>query len=173
MRYFIIILLLLAAIPACEIESYLLQENEIEVGNIYDYDFEGSEEIPEFETIEEAAKWIVNNSVFVQDNILFEIEEYWQTPEEFYYNRNENNKMQGDCEDYAIFLGYILNYKMEYRNTELIIVKDHALFYCDQYIETLTGKTIPENSLNIIDRISYSEALWMTINYHDNVRKYK
>jgi hypothetical protein len=171
MKHLIILLLLLAAIPACEIESYLLQENEIEVGNIYDYDFEGSEEIPEFETIEEAAKWIVNNSIFVQDNILFGIEEYWQNPEEFYYNRNENNRMQGDCEDFAIFLGYILNYKMGYSNIEIIIIKYHALLYCNQYIETLTGKIIQENSLNIINRIPYSEILWMTINYHNYIGK--
>lgn len=176
MKTLIIILILIAAVPACELESYLLQENEIEVGNIYDYDFKGSEEIPKFETIEEAVQWVAFNSVFNYDNVLYGKDDYYATPEEFFYNRNSENKMQGDCEDYAIFLGYILYMKMGYKDVQIVRLNtsnpfiNHIILYVDNhYIEPQMGMFfVDKESLKkqIIKTFPYSKFLWMAVNYH-------
>ena len=84
----IILILSLMLLPACD---YLLQEKEIEVGNIYDYDFEGSEEIPEFKDIRQAVFYVVRNSIYNYDSILYGKKEYYATPQEFFYNRNNKN----------------------------------------------------------------------------------
>jgi uncharacterized protein (DUF2164 family) len=178
MKNFIIILLLLAAIPACEIESYLLQEKEIEVGNIYDYNFEGSEEIPEFEDYYEVMTWILSNFKYTLEN-----GDYWQTPEETFYLRNENNKMIGDCEDFSILLQFIIEKQFNVK-TVLYIIKysdgsQHAVAYFNNkfYDFTIDGNYMIYNHLTndieIMHVISYSEVIWMTVNYHDNVGRYK
>jgi hypothetical protein len=179
MKNLIILLLLLAAIPACEIESYLLQENEIEIGNIYDYDFEGSEEIPEFENIFKASIYVMENSIYIPDIELYHKKDYWQTPEEFYYNRNSENKMQGDCEDYSIFLGYILYFKMGYKDVKILRLSTtksdtfHIIIYCDNwYIEPQSNIfKLSQSGIEYI--ILYTEVLWMTINYHDSIGEYQ
>jgi hypothetical protein len=175
MRYLIIILLLLAAIPACDYDL-IPTARPIEIGNIYDYDFEGSEEIPEFETIEDAIQWVAFNSIFNYDNILYGKDDYYATPEEFYYNRNSENKMQGDCEDYAIFLGYLLYMKMGYKDVQIIRLNtsnpfiNHIILYVDNhYIEPQMGMFfVDKESLEkqIIKRFPYSKFLWIAVNYH-------
>jgi hypothetical protein len=182
MKKIIIILLLLAAIPACEIESYLLQEKEIEVGNIYDYDFEGSEEIPEFETIEDVMSYIDKNSTWEKDIILFGKKDYWQTPEEFFYNRNAENKMQGDCECISIFFSFLLYNKLHI-NSVIEIVKytddsigNHVITYIpslDIYIDATYnhnyGNIYNSDGRKIFKNIPYTQALWMTVNYHEEI----
>lgn len=50
----------------------------------------------------EFSKFLKKNFEFVEDQKLFGVEDYWQSPEEFLKRR------KGDCEDYALFTDYIL-----------------------------------------------------------------
>jgi hypothetical protein len=180
-------------IVSCDYESYLLQEEEIKIGNIYDYDFKGSEEIPELKNADDAIVYVRDNFIGVFDSELYHQKEYWATPEEFYKSKliqlsnltDENNqKMKGDCEDISLFLAYLLTAKLGYINVKLIELENyypgqrHIILYFDnQYLEPQTGNSYSKDSKylksTIIHEISYSEALWMTINYHSLVGKYR
>jgi len=181
MKHFIIIILLLAAIPACDLQYGTCDEDNIVVGNIYDYDFKGSEEIPEFETVEEVFKYMYFKTSYISDYTLFNQEDYWQTPQDFFYNRNFENLMQGDCEDFALFAGYILYFRMGYKNVNLVRTKEdlgnHIIIHCDgKYIEqNITAYPIIHDpkKINIISEIPYTQALWMAVNYHDSVGEYR
>ncbi len=50
----------------------------------------------------EFSKFMKKNFEFVEDQKLFGVEDYWQSPEEFLMQR------KGDCEDYALFTDYLL-----------------------------------------------------------------
>jgi hypothetical protein len=159
----LLFVLLLALLPACE-----LIEDEIEIGNIYDYDFPGSEGIPKFETIEDAQCYMQDNFEYEYDIDQFGQADYWQTPEEFYYNG------KGDCEDYVIFLGYVLHFIMGYEDVNLIVTDDHVILYCDnKYLSGQCRMSYKPEDIEIVYEIHYSEALWMTVNYHDNIGKYR
>lgn len=176
-RIVLVLMMVLVAIPACEYQDIIgVTASDPEIGRIENYDFKN--DIPEFESIEQAAIWVSENSIYITDKELFNIKEYWQTPQEFYYNRNDQNKMQGDCEDYSLFLSYILYKKL---NLDVkIIIHDtsnseifHAIVYCNErYIEPKTGFVNYYIYFNIIYEIPYSEAIWMAYYYHNLVEKY-
>lgn len=163
----IILILSLMLLPACD---YLLQEKEIEVGTIENYDFEGSDEIPEFKTIDEAFDYANNKRQYTKDGGI----DYFQTPEETFYRLSDHNKMRGDCEDYALFFSYILYSKLNI-DSELIIIDNgidnHVLTYIpsiNKYLDPTCrsdyGETLKKK---ILYRIPYTKAIWMAINYHE------
>jgi len=183
-------ILFLALLPACEIVDFISDIDEVYetveeqywegkyIGKIENYDFPGSEEIPEFETIEDAQYYMQDNFEYEKDIDQFGQADYWQTPEEFYYNG------KGDCEDWSLFAMYLLN-RMNIQS-QFILTKSrynkisHAITYVpdiEKYIDFITGgklnKKLAESHYIITNSIPYSEALWMTINYHDNVGKYR
>jgi hypothetical protein len=166
---FSLILIFNLFIISCDLQYGICDEDNIKIGNIYDYSFPGSEEIPEFQTIEEAATWMARNSVYVSDN-----GDYWQTPEETFYRRNENNKMMGDCEDKAIFLCYLAN-KLNL-DSSVVTTKNHAVTKVENWYYGFSDYSYNKYiSLNdkIIYTIPFSEIIWMTVNYHDSVGKYR
>ena len=177
-------ILFLALLPACEIVDFISDIDEVYktveeqycegkyIGKIENYDFPGSEEIPEFETIEDAQYYMQDNFEYEKDIEQFGQADYWQTPEEFYYNR------KGDCEDYVIFLGYLLYFEMQYKDISLVIIEKqsstHAILYCDnKYLSGQHCVNYKPEEIKIAYKIPYSEALWMAENYHDNVGKYR
>lgn len=187
----LLFVLLLALIPACEIVDFVSDIDEVYetveeqywdgkyIGKIENYNFPGSETIPEFETIEDAANWMKNNIIYKYDKELFGKDDYWQTPEEFYFNRNVDNKMQGDCEDFALFFGFLANklnlntniYNIKRKNMHAIAKVENwyyefSAYYFNKYAQLY-------NVDKVINIIPYSEALWMAVNYHDNVGKYR
>lgn len=160
---------------ACELQ------NDIEIGQITNYDFEGSEEIPEFETIVDAIRWVSRNMVYVSDE-----GDYWQTPEETFYRRNDENKMMGDCEDKVILLQYIIDIQFHIPSYMIIVQLPnekgaHAMTYVDNfYYEIPEGEgnlivSLPRlrDNIKIIYTIPYSKVMWMTVNYHDGVGEYE
>jgi hypothetical protein len=58
-------------------------------------------------SINTAWLWTVNNTCYFLDSKVHGVEEYWQSPYETYLRGS------GDCEDYAILLGYFA-YKLGY-----------------------------------------------------------
>jgi hypothetical protein len=168
-KFIAVMVVLMGLMTACDMEYGTAEE--IEIGNVYDYDFEGSEEIPEFETINNIRLYVWQSSNYVTDKILYNKIDYFATPEEFYKNKN-----QGDCEDFCIFFGYLL-YKNLNIDSELIQIRTniknefHIILYIpqiDKYIEPIWGTFFshPEE-LNITKRIPFHQALWMALNYHD------
>jgi hypothetical protein len=165
-------------ITACDYDL-IPTARPIEIGNIYDYTFEGSEEIPEFNDINEVVRYVGKNISYTPDK-----NDYWQTPEETFYRRDENNKMMGDCEDFVIFTQFLIESQLHI-STFLAFVefpdsKDyHAFLFTNEYYYEVqaTGYIIPlphlRNDIKIIYIIPYSEVMWMTVNYHNNVGKYE
>jgi len=47
-------------------------------------------------------RFMKNNFIFEEDRNIFGIEDYWQTPQEFW------DRKTGDCEDYALFAHHVL-----------------------------------------------------------------
>jgi len=184
MKILLTALLLVGLVTACELEyipGMPVADYDIEIGNIYDYDFDGSEEIPEFETIEEILSWFGKNSIYVYENN----EDYWQTPEETFYRRNPENKMMVDCEDKVIMIQYLIKKNLGIQSYLVTIKRPaskdyHAMLYVNNLYYEIPIKSnfiIPleklRNDFKIYDYIPYSEVLWMTVNYHDAVGKYR
>jgi len=172
-------------VTACELEyipGMPQADYDIEIGNIYDYDFEGSEEIPEFETIEEILRWFGKNSEYVYETGK---NDYMQTPEETFYRRNSENKMMVDCEDKVIMIQYLIKKNLGIQSYLVTIKRPaskdyHAMLYVNNLYYEIPIKSnfiIPleklRNDFKIYDYIPYSEVLWMTVNYHDAVGKYR
>jgi hypothetical protein len=165
MKKIIFVLILSLGLFGCEYGEYF------EVGEITDYDFEN--DIPEFETIDQVLYYVHYHVKHTKD-----IDDYWQTPEETYYRYDENlNKMLGDCEDHALFFSYLLYTKLDI-DSEIIIVKgyleNHVITYIpsiDKYIDSDSncdfGNSIKKE---ILQRIPYTQAIWMALNYHINIK---
>jgi len=141
------------------------EEEEIEVGSMTDYFFIHDIEI---NNKEDAINYVSNNIIYKDE--LFD---YWQLPEETY------NLKTGDCEDFSLLLCYLLENELDIRTKLIIIGKDterHILVkYNLFYIEAIHGyiqKTLNEGWYEI-SSIPYSEAIWMTYYYHNNVGKYE
>lgn len=178
MKTLLISLIFLMAVVGCDYDDIFLQEKEIEVGNIYDYDFEN--EIPEMGTIEDCIEYIENNMIGKPDN-----GDYWQTPEETYWRITEDDKMQGDCEDISLFFQYLLKSKLNIdsetaivnynnKNTNHVVVFYDNKFYDIQVnlgITYILDELLPRTKLLFL--IPYSESLWMAVNYHDTIGEYK
>jgi|WetSurMetagenome_2_1015567.scaffolds.fasta_scaffold123584_3 predicted transglutaminase-like cysteine proteinase len=166
-------------ITACDYESYLLQEGKIKIGNIYDYSFSGSEEIPEFETIEQVYNFLQSRIEKKKDIDVYGIAEYYQLPEETWKIKS------GDCEDFSLLFQYIVKKQFNY-DSDLIIAdislnknEYHVISYIhniDKFVDSISHCIMFANDtfLNKIKcSISYSEALWMTKYYHQPVGKYE
>lgn len=167
---------------------------EIKIGNIYDYSFKGSEEIPGFENIEDAVAYISDNTISVSDKNLYHKDEYWETPEEFFnskyieyfnYSTHKNNMFKADCDGYSNGLAYILYFRMNFKDTKFVVTQllnkeYHVIVYADtKYIDITVNQIysnlnefLNKSKEKFIEEIPYTEALWMTINYHRTVGKY-
>ena len=90
--------------------------------------------------------------------------------------------MTGDCEDFAIFFCFLLDTKLKIYS-ELVRIKNnkicHIIVYIPDnnfYIDVTNDGIMDPSDLedyNIKWYCPYSEAMWMTINYHDSVGKYR
>ena len=180
---FIIILGLI--VPACEYGF----EEEIEIGQITDYDFEN--DIEEFETIGEIGIYVLNNIVYVSDDDQFG-KDWIQTPEEYYWNIDENGLMKGDCDDIITFFCYLADIKIHVTENYLIGIQypagdKHALAYINGYYYDLRASKDGNNqksnfiisypklrdNIKILFAIPYYELIWMVINYHCTIGKYE
>jgi hypothetical protein len=140
--------------------------SEVEVGELHDYFFEENIEI---KTVKEALVFVNINMKYIRDS-----DDYWQLPEESY------KKKTGDCEDYIIFFMYLLETKLDIK-TSLIALENistkeaHVITkYNNKYVDVpnmFTSETILDG-WHIIWEIPYSEVMWMTYFYHNNVGKY-
>ena len=168
-----ILIVLILSLFACEYGTY------IEVGEITDYDF--NNDIPEFETPVQAAYWVKNNIVYVYDYIQFG-QDYIQTPEELYYNRNEDGLMQGDCDDFTTMFCCIIDIQFPDLSNYFVSVKypneryNHTLAYIDGLyydIQAGGGYIIPlatlRDNIKINYSIPYHQLIWMAVNYHEIV----
>jgi len=166
----LIILLLIPVIPACDLEYGIPEEDlsKVKIENIYDYDFDN--DIPELNSISEIKKYLYYNFEYEDEKI-----DYWKTPEEFY-----NDNLYGDCEDVSIMFAYLLDKINIY--SELVSSKNGKRLHVSIYIPEIkryydivknyeAGYML--NDWEPICYIPYSEAMWMTINYHDSVGIYK
>jgi hypothetical protein len=168
-KFIAVMVVLMGLMTACDMEYGTAEE--IEIGNVYDYDFEGSEEIPEFKTINDVRIYLFyfNRK---PDSEIWGTEDYWQTPKETYLLKT------GDCEDFCLLFSYIIKKQFNY-NPELILVSNNNIFHVivfipetQQYIDVIL-KYILDTTPKIIKKIPYEKALWMTINYHELVGKYR
>jgi hypothetical protein len=166
-KLIVVMVVLMGLMTACDMEYGTAEE--IEIGNVYDYDFEN--DIPEMKTVDDVRIYLFYyNSKLDFDS--WGVKEYWQTPEETYLLRT------GDCEDFCILFSYILKKQFNYTTEINIISKNndfHAIVYISetqQYIDVIL-KYIIDSIPNVIEHIPYSEAIWMTMNYHKLVGKYK
>ena len=159
-------------IVSCDYESYLLQEKHLEIGNIYNYDFPGSEEIPTFGNIDKAMTWVYWSIESKRDIDIYGVEDYWQTPEETYKLKT------GDCEDHAILYMFILK-KQFNLDSDLVIVKQlmgiHAIVYIpsiDKYYDPMTDSIYQNNEIakkQTLEQYTYSQTLWLAVNYHTSI----
>lgn len=187
MKYLIIILLVVL-IPACEfMEDDPTPWDCIEVGRIEDYDFDNDIiERYELENLHDSMKWVAFYTTYISDG---EKTDYIQLPEETYKRRNEKNKMMGDCEDHCLILGYLADQLN--LTTDVVVCYDyeaseredrevyHAIVYChekDVFIESVTGDYISHEDMGlryrIVHSIPYEEYIWMAYHYHKLVGKY-
>ena len=138
--------------------------NEIVIREMHDYDFENDIKInSKYEAFD-----------FIRSNISYKIEafDYWQIPEETWTLKT------GDCEDVCIFFMYLIETKLNIR-TNLIMISNgihyHTIVTCDNKYYCLVNFSISDyiyEGWQIVYEIPYSELMWMTFYYHDNVGKY-
>lgn len=164
-----IILLFCCGILFCEYRDQEDPLRNVEVEEMYDYDFENDIQIS---SVKEALDYVASNMTYKNEE-----NDYWQLPEQSYQWGT------GDCEDYCIFFMYLLKTKLNI-NSELVLVHPkknvyHAVVkYNNQYSDPtmynpekgFTNIYVPES--HIIWEASYQETMWMTYNYHDNIGKY-
>jgi len=162
---------------ACELEyvpGMPVADYDIEIGTIEDYDFEN--DIPEFKSIEQIYNFLQFQIEKKKDIDVHGIAEYFQLPEETWKIES------GDCEDFSLLFQYIIKKQFNY-DSDLIIVDQgkeyHAIVYIhniDKFVDPISHCIILFNntfSKKIEYSIPYSEALWMTKNYHQTIGKYR
>lgn len=153
------------------------EDNKTKIGQITDYNFEN--DIPELETIMEYAHYLQDNITYISDNDQFS-KDYIQTPEEFYYNVDEDGQMRGDCDDIITFFCFLMDTRLNISSNYFVGVEypdgdKHALAYInEQYYDIReSGWIIPLDELRddiiILHMIPYYELIWMVVNYHDIV----
>jgi hypothetical protein len=176
-KFIAVMVVLMGLMTACDMEYGTAEE--IEIGNVYDYDFEN--DIPEMKTVNEIALYVKNNTDYIHDIDAWGVNEYWQTPEETYYFKT------GDCEDRILFFQYLLKKQLNIKVNFIVIKYSNGLYHVITKIENIYYD-FPSSSDNnsiimkytelpkyakFINSATYSEALWMTINYHEGIGKYK
>jgi hypothetical protein len=168
-KFIAVMVVLIGLMTACDMEYG--KAEEIEIGNVYDYDFEN--DIPEMKNIQEAYDYVTSKFEYIVDK-----KDYWQLPEETFNRRSIINKMLGDCEDSSIMLMYLLSNKLNI-DSELVVVSItnsktyHAIVYIpnvDLFYDTSFQNIWDIKKINkhfkIIESFSYSETLWMAYYYH-------
>ncbi|MDY6970152.1 MAG: hypothetical protein SVR08_16070 [Spirochaetota bacterium] len=142
----------------------------IDVGEMWEYDFENDIEIS---SVEEACLYVAENIEYVADD---EWDDYWQTPQQTV------EKKGGDCEDKAILLEYLLYKKLGLVSYFYLVYVPrtdtyHALTEHNGTFYEFGGKAylfhdgLPEY-YDFEWYCSYGEAVWMAVNHHNNVGKY-
>jgi len=162
-----IIILIIISMIGCEFHNQEINDpSDIIVQNDYTYDFENDIDVPNLKMALSYAR----NIKYLRDK---ENHDYWQTPEETY------NLKTGDCEDFAIFLLYIVWTKLNIDDCYLVLInKDnkgcHAIVQIDgTYYEPQIGYEVHNlTDDDILCKAHYTEVIWMTENYHNNVGKY-
>jgi hypothetical protein len=163
-----VMVVVMGLMTACEMIDDAKKEVELwtaDVECMENYDFENNIAI---ET-EEIALSYVKKIKGISDKDAWEIEEYFQTPEETIYFKT------GDCEDYALLLAYLLDrigiesYLVHLTHNK----KDHIILYYDnKYIEPQTGlEIIPDVKIDFY--LPYCQAIYMAVTYHDFINWYR
>lgn len=158
MKKIVFLVLFVIVLSACYYD-------EPPIGIIENYDFENNIEV---NSIDEALFYTWFYILYKTDREIWKITEYWQTPEETY------NMKTGDCEDLALLFCYILStFNIDSFITEINIDNtNHIIAYVpetDLYYDPVRNQKCFYNDKDIIYKISYEQALWTTINYHDNI----
>jgi len=169
---FSLILIFNLFIISCDLQYGICDEDNIKIGSIYNYDFEGSENIPAFENIDKAMTWVRWFLENKRDIDVQDVEDYWQTPEESYKLKT------GDCEDHAILYMFILKRQFNL-DSYLVIVKQlmgiHAIVYIpsiDKYYDPMNDSIYQNNEIakkQTLEQYIYSQALWLAVNYHTSI----
>ena len=117
-----------------------------------------------FSTIEAAVEWVHNEIDYEYDLNAYGTFDYWEPPEWTY------NSGDGDCEDQALLLMYILYEQMGILS-EIAVTPTHAF--------AVIGDTMYDPTYNLIRplegipeeyyTIPYFEAMYMAVEYHNNV----
>jgi hypothetical protein len=155
-KLILVMAVLMGLMTACEMEYGTAEE--IEIGNVYDYDFENDIDFitntdnkeSTINSINIFREFVAFDSTYVSDIDLYHVKDHWALPETFY-----NNGMRGDCEDYAGFLGYLLyvNFNL---NCDIVFITTeytnilHALVYIEPmeiYVNPLDNSYYDEGKL--------------------------
>lgn len=164
-----IIFILLLFVSSCCCYQNEDELTNIEVGEMYDYYFEN--DINDFygmelNTISRINNWVRKNIKYVEDK-----QDYWKLPEETYQDK------QGDCEDLCILIMYLVYEKLNIK-LELVALTNpnHVIMYnpnSNTFFDHKGNNYLKPEELNIKWYCPYSEVIWMTYNYHDNVGQYR
>ena len=132
------------------------------------------DQIPKFETREEASQWVHDNidASSTNDFDKWGVEEYWQTPEETLMLKT------ADCDDFAILMMYILKIQF-YDNPSYAVIKldngiHHAIVINDKYIQNNNyiydyikyHATSQEYLRDIISVYDYNSIMFTAYLYH-------
>lgn len=166
---YILLLFCLWGTPFCECRDQEDSLRDVEVEEMYDYDFENDIQIS---SVKEALDYVASNMTYKNEE-----NDYWQLPEQSYQWKT------GDCEDYCILFMYLLKTKLDIDSELILVVPNKNIVhtvvkYNNQYSDPtmydiksgLTNIYVPESHIRW--KAPYEEVIWMTYNYHDNVGKY-
>ncbi len=174
MKKIILVLMMVFVLVGCEYQDTIGITAEQEIGRIDNYNFEN--DIPEFENAKQATKWVNNFIKYKNDKEIYNCKDYWQTPEESYILKT------GDCEDYALFLMYILKEKFNFETylilrTPPLSTKLHAIVYIvdldcysDPTLDIYSSQNANDNIEKTIENsYAYEESIWLSMYYHNNI----
>lgn len=155
------ILFIIIGLFLCSCE---LVYEDIEIGELYFYDFKNDIQV---ESLEEAVDYVFFEIKYKSD-IKSGSVDYWQTPEKTY------NLKTGDCEDQANLLIYLLQTKLNYNSFLLISHSTkkgacHATVFSNDLFLDPTNGTIKkqlDKEWIVVDIIPYAEAIWMAVAKH-------
>ena len=118
--------------------------------------FSLDEIIQEIHTPEALAHLMHLNFKFVEDSSLFGIDDYWQSPEEFWQLR------AGDCEDYALLAQYVLT-RLGYESYVVSIYDDRFYAHTIAVFKDKKGfQVMNEDHLYEYDSSSIEQAISLT-----------
>ncbi len=165
MKYFNILIVIFLFMCCCDFTSEL--EN-VEVEEMHDYYFENDIKI---ESIEDALCFVYSEIEYKRDTT---VRDDWQLPEETLRIKS------GDCEDFAILFQYLVETKLNIKTYTILVYRldtqtIHSIVEINGFYYEVTSNfkyyNFPKNT-NIIYKIPYSETIWMTYHYGENVGRY-
>jgi transglutaminase-like putative cysteine protease len=101
------------------------------------------EEVPAFEDVTEASRWVKNNIEYAYDTEVWNRVDYWQFPEETLELRT------GDCEDKAILLMAIIIHQG--LGDPLLILGANSRYEAHAWVEVGDGAWDPTNYPERVD----------------------